>query len=359
MNNQLMDILKQFNNSNMLIKDYLYLLSYLLPSNPDEIYTLYKDYFPENITEAIIPVELRLRNKDLDIRNINKQKFSKLIKDFTNTITNRYSGDALINFYNNIYDLNVKVNLGLMFLAIGGDYSLEKNEITVSSPYSIFHELFHMSSSYYDCKCHISYSGFWYSSSISFDGRFIDLGSGIDEGYTELLAKRYFGEKYEMSTVYTFESSIASKVEKIIGRDRMEELYFKADVLGFINELKKYTSLEETIRFISVLDYISVNSFNIDVFANNRIKNNVYYVFNFLVKTYLIKLHKELKSGLISDQEFIQKSSKFITSFEDSIRIGFHDYTYFPKNYLLNKEIDMSNFSCGDNSLRVVKTRKR
>ena len=69
-----------------------------------------------------------------------------------------------------------------------GIYNARNNKISFVNGVNsntIFHELFHMASSYLDKENKILYGGFYQSS------KGLNIGRGLDEGYTELLANRY------------------------------------------------------------------------------------------------------------------------------------------------------------------------
>ena len=67
-----------------------------------------------------------------------------------------------------------------------------------------------------------------------------NIGIGLNEGYTELLAKRYFDKSNNNG--YIFETQIAKLLELIIGQEKMESYYFNANLYGLIEELRKYNN---------------------------------------------------------------------------------------------------------------------
>ena len=78
-------------------------------------------------------------------------------------------------------------------------------------------------------------------------------GIALNEGYTEHLNQQHFFPDY-FDDSYLHEQSIAYEFEKIIGRVKMEKLYFEADLYGLIQELTKYASVEEIITFLRDFD---------------------------------------------------------------------------------------------------------
>ena len=61
----------------------------------------------------------------------------------------------------------------------------------------------------------------------------IEIGSILNEGYIELLTKRYF--KCSNNEYYKKEVILASKIEEFIGKEEMERAYFEGD-LNYIIE---------------------------------------------------------------------------------------------------------------------------
>ena len=120
----------------------------------------------------------------------------------------------------------------------------------------IDHELLHMSSSILDEEENL-YSGF------SQTHNDLSIGVGLNEGYTSLLDDRYFihrtKDKEETNErVYRVVKSIARNIEAFIGQEKMEDLYFKADLLTLCRILSKYTSMYETINFLHNVDLILI-----------------------------------------------------------------------------------------------------
>ncbi len=62
-----------------------------------------------------------------------------------------------------------------------------------------------------------------------------------NEGYTQLLEKRYFNHN---KNAYVLETIIMSYIETIIGKDYMEHQFFRGNLKQTITELEKYTSKE-------------------------------------------------------------------------------------------------------------------
>ncbi len=189
---------------------------------------------------------------------------------------------------------------------MGGGYTVKNNKILVdknNGSVSIYHELFHMASSIY--KDGIDYCGFRQASLKP--GR-VNLGTGINEGYTQKMTERYFGYiKGVRGSCYNLLSCFADNLERIIGQEKMESLYLNANLLGLINELKNYASEEEIAKFISSTDFLYnyVIYSNIKSFpgAKEMIKSSLKTANEFLFRTYAIKLKKQLDNGMIDINE--------------------------------------------------------
>lgn len=211
-----------------------------------------------------------LKNKKFDVLpKIELDKIDNVIKivdeninKFKDVLENRFSKEELKFFYRNIKTLKIfkKFIYSNIFTNIitKGYYNTRKNKIVLGinsdKDITIFHELFHLSSSYYEKN--IIYSGFFQYNDMKLEN--YSFGKGINEGYTSLMVERYFDNDYS----YLLEKRIMFLVEKIVG-ETMENLYLNADLHGLIKELEKYESRENIYRFIQ----------NMDIIVSRKIKN--------------------------------------------------------------------------------------
>ena len=95
-----------------------------------------------------------------------------------------------------------------------------------------------------------------------------EIGSLLNEGYTELLTKRYF--KCTDNEYYKKEVLLASRIEEFIGREEMEKAYFEGNInyiierfddagidgLSFIQEISRPILLVNDKYFNEVLNKI-------------------------------------------------------------------------------------------------------
>lgn len=278
-------------------------------------YCLQKSH--KSIPVRILP-EQYLRYDDINFDNLISMKFGELFSRFANVILSKFHYVNLTNFYNNLneiridlYDLRTKNKY--FHRGIFGYYDVKKNAIKLDEDYVsviIFHELFHMASSVYLNGNY--YSGFRQYSSDDYTS----IGKGLNEGYTQLLTERYFGHNDDFGKVYEYETFIVGKLEEIVGKFKMQELYLSANLYGLIKELNKYISYEEIINFIRCLDFLNNNLNNKTtlIFRMDTIVKRIKIINSFLVKAYLIKLKKEEMCGILSNDNVVIKFDRYIDS---------------------------------------------
>lgn len=281
-------------------------------------YCLQKDYkFNQSIPVRILP-EQYLRYDDINFDNLISMKFGELFSRFANVILSKFHYVNLTNFYNNLneiridlYDLRTKNKY--FHRGIFGYYDVKKNAIKLDEDYVsviIFHELFHMASSVYLNGNY--YSGFRQYSSDDYTS----IGKGLNEGYTQLLTERYFGHNDDFGKVYEYETFISGKLEEIVGKFKMQELYLSANLYGLIKELNRYVSYEEIINFIRCLDFLNnnLNNKTMLIFRMDTIVKRIKIINSFLVKAYLIKLKKEEAYNILSNDNMVIKFDRYIDS---------------------------------------------
>ena len=180
-------------------------------------------------------------------------------------------------------------------------YDSNKNKIKYvksKKEKSLPHELMHMSSTIKEEDGSI-FSGF---SQKTKDGEFLLIGNGFNEGYTQLLSERYFPNAVNIA--YPIEKLVAFQLEDILGTRKMEQMYFKADLMGLIEELSKYKSDSDILYFINSIDYLG------NVYTQNGLIDNfdlikeVYlYIIDFLTSIKFEKLNEhDLNKTEIKEQ---------------------------------------------------------
>jgi len=222
-----------------------------------------------------------------DIKN---KELIERLKKFQKTLNIKLNHCNLNYFYKNIKKLVIKRTL----FSKNSGYDIKLNILRLSYYEDFEHELFHMASSY--CKDNY-YSGF----SVNL------FGNGLNEGYTQVLCNRYF-KKDILS--YPFETSIALNIEKIIGRKKMEKLYFEVNQDLFINELSGYINQDIVIYVIKLIDILSNNvSYKKEV--NHSLIEILKEININLLEIYINKLIIDFKNKTITEKQLYIKIKRF------------------------------------------------
>lgn len=326
--------------------DYRYVL---LIGNSIFIYytsgVLYKTYslkkkFRPKITKVELPTQLIRKYQKVDMDKIIRVEYGKSLVKFTKVLIDKFKEEDLILFYNNINELIIKIKnfkLENFILTTNNDgkYVTKKNEITIdknSHFLTIFHELFHMASSFYNeiMEC----SGFnYYNKKLK-----VGYGEGLNEGYTQTLTERYFGKVDDGVQIYFYESNVAKKLEEIIGQDKMESLYLRANLRGLIDELIKYESEENIMTFICHLDFVN-SHFNINkrmsLTKKKMLRESFKYISRFLLTCYTKKINNEIKNNCCTKEEGINYIVKFTNKVGYQIHLNKYSF-----ELLNNEDID-------------------
>ena len=127
-----------------------------------------------------------------------------------------------------------------------GSYIPQNKEVEIyldNNNATLYHELLHAAST--DFSYNVSGFNIYLECGES-------LGRGLNEGYTELLNRRFFDKK---SKSYIKLQKLAKLIELFYeNKDDMVTNYFNADIFGLIGELLKSMSLEEAIDIIVDMD---------------------------------------------------------------------------------------------------------
>ena len=327
------------------------------------LYTLHRNYKPKNISKVTLPPELNIEYSDYDIKEIAIKKYGEKLVKFTETVINNFKEEDLKNFYNNIKNLNVKTknftfqNL-ILRTKIGGSYNLKKNEISLNgkvSDLSLYHELFHMASSRYENG--IRYSGFHQS---SIKGGIMSLGEGINEGYTELLTKRLFENDVLTANSYEYLVFIVSKLEEIVGKEKLQSLYLNSNLKGLIEVLKKYMPIKDVMEFIANTDFLvnHLDDVKLKMFEKNMINKCLKNVNRFLIICYCKKLQRIKKAFGLSYNKFLERIAVFISTLTSSIKIGKNEYNVMTKeDYIesIRKSFENSDITFKSNDINPSK----
>lgn len=201
---------------------------------------------PFGIEEFISQYKFQKNSEKIqNLTQIKGKKYKQLYDNFKKILEENFDSDDLHNFYYNSEWVIVNKFTFNPFTTSIGFYDLETNKIKFKLT-SFNHEFFHLASTNNEFDSVIS--GFHISDKEK------SLGYSLTEGYTDLLTERYFNENIE--DYYFLEAKYARGLERIIGKKTMEKLYFRADFVGFIKELKKYYDISEIEKFLINMDVI-------------------------------------------------------------------------------------------------------
>jgi len=242
---------------------------------------------------------------NLNPYNINNKIFKRFIEDL-----NKDRKKDMTFFLNNLETVKIKKvsKLKGVVSGAGAQYSMDKNiiEIIDHDRFDDFidHELLHMSSSILDENGNI-YSGF-----IQARGEY-GIGYGLDEGYTSLLDDRYFLHRTKVKEVenlqiYQVVKTLAKRVEEFIGQEKMEDLYFSANLLDLIQILGKYTSVSSAMQFVHNIDEILM-------LYEQAAFRNIPFCFKkyaecmlFICEAWLYRIDEGYINGQLNKEEYIQ-----------------------------------------------------
>lgn len=277
-----------------------------------------------------------LTTPQISIINSSYTKFDNLeiqtiVETFRNILENNFKEEDLYMFYRNISTLKIKqkhiilefINSLFKETRITGLYHLYKNEISVlpiqnntfinkyigidMEEYiaSMYHELLHMSSTILDKEKNTVFSGFYQIGNTN-------IGIALDDGYTELLLHRHFNIKKEYIT-YLYEYMIAKNIERIITKEKMTSLYFKADLYNLIGILEEYSNITDTENFIKDLDTL----YFLEDYSSQFKEDIIHYhnkISEYIINTYKKKLTKELKENSITTLGYNKRLEETIKS---------------------------------------------
>ena len=325
-------------------------LSAFYSLNPDDMkshfaYRLSDSFKHKDSNYLFLSPDLIKEFSSIDLSHINESEFKNIIEYFANLLIKVFPSYNLTNLYNNINSLIVN---DVSLTNKGGRYNSKDNTIDVDNKYSIYHELFHMASSTF--VDNINYSGFHQSSNYYK----MDIGRGLNEGYTEILTHRYFGDKIQGKYgAYLNEIKIAHNLEKIIEQEKMEMIYLNSDLNALIDELKKYSSEEEILNFITMVDFFSqyMGRKVQLLFKENMIKYSYKSIVEFLIKTYSIKLRKMYENGEIKYADFELLLTDYIKSIDKKITINKQEVDIITNNMIS----DFIKSSLGKTFITIIK----
>ena len=182
--------------------------------------------------------------------NIKKRRnFIEQVKTFLEVMNDRCAFFDITRFQENISKMRFKFynkenkKTGIVIFL--------KNKCKIHDMEAILHELIHIAT--IKVNGHIEYCGFSINNYLNGES----FCQGLNEGYTQIIKERYFGK--DSKVTYPIEVEIAKKIEILIGKEKMESLFFNINFNGLNEEIKKYCLESDFYRFIWNLDYINQN----------------------------------------------------------------------------------------------------
>lgn len=242
------------------------------------------------------------------------------INKFRYTLINNFNDLDLVNFYSNINNLKVMISSGKMSSYVNSCYDYKTNVIFIYkdkiNEESLYHELFHMASN--NCLKKGCSDGFYLYQNNK------NIGKSLNEGYTELLTRRFFG-KENNDYIYDLEVVLANYLEKIIGK-KMVSFYLRGNLLSLIEEISHDMDIDDIYYFLDNMDYVSKYLYD-DEYHDKIIKkiNDINsFLIIYRIKKQNINLDKELLKinypdcfnvfNIIQDDDFWIKIEKCVNN---------------------------------------------
>ena len=303
-------------------------------------YILNKKYSPKNISKVEVSPKI-ISSTNIDLDEIERRNFGEVLVNFTKTLENNFSSLDLAYFYNNIRTLSIETLRKEIYNETVGEYSTYGNYILLydDSLQTLYHELFHMASS-------LEKNNKYYLGFRQVNGE-REVGWGINEGYTELLTRRYFFNDKNLTYIHNYsnEVKIVTYLEKIVGRKKMESLYLRADLVGLLKEIRMYLTNEETVDFISKTDRIRYLYYTL---MSNKSYFELYLnysrdIYLYLYKAYIRKLRKEYKKNWMSNEELKRRIDEFLEDIQLGANFEDHYYPFIYKDDFISTNLKKKN----------------
>lgn len=261
--------------------------------------------------------------RNLESNFIFKKNYGELALDEKAYFVSRRYREAVVLFVKRMKDVksrfyfkNLEKNIEILriknklFLVNSiGNYNCIDNVISMVLKHcfsSIYHELMHMASFY------LTDDGIYMIGFRQFRPFLLDIGGGLNEGYTELLTERYF---FDQGVDYTYKCLVnfAKDIESIVGKDKMEELYFNSDLYNLKEDIIKDCSEEEFMQFLNDSDWFLVKGKNYDF---SELIERAQRMGNFVYLTYLKRQNRLFLDDEISVDEYENRLAETITKID-------------------------------------------
>lgn len=246
----------------------------------EKINDILTTYFLSEIIDYI-PMKMKLKRRTIEgiiQRNLtpteqrklslneclNHEENNYIIERFYNVLETQLSHCDTSSFFRNIQSLTIiekpktlRERLDeILSIKASGYYHTEENNIRIFSSHTDpnnenvnatkTHELIHLATT--RIQGDMTLCGFERTRNR------ISFATGLNEAYTEIINRRYFAKRGVGS--YEELQPIAEQIENLVGRKKMEQLFFSNDLDGLVDEIAKYSSREDAIKLIQKMDYI-------------------------------------------------------------------------------------------------------
>ena len=301
-------------NDELLLKEN----NYKLIKNYKVLYNKFSNRFPIEFSDRL-----------LDWIN------SEYVSTFNSIMKPKLKEEYIENFYSNLSNSKIIKNKLLLkafsfweyfggnyftkrnnYLVLGDKKLLEKNNACLT-PY---HELFHLLSTRIDDK-----------HTVRIGLQINDYGMAVNEGYTELLTKRYFNN-FSTKDYNAYPNFVwyMEMIEEIIGKDKLEDLYYSSNQEVLSEELSKLSSEDDVITLFNKMDElfldeehlydiqkkylklkkeIDLNAMN-EYYESNKINRD--YIFDSILKMYRNQQLNLLKENKINQEIYDERIKEFV-----------------------------------------------
>ena len=294
------------------------------------------------LKKAEITVDAKLKFKDSQsIENPEKEEIEfgqidalsrKNVRLFVNRLIENFSPDCLINLQRNLK--NTKINTEFFYnlyhgIDSSGHFKAREdgkiNRVEVDSRPVLFHELFHVAT-HRRISDSLEFDGFEQEEKRE-DGKWHSLGSALNEGYTELMTDRYFKKEKLKGLSYEYQVSVVRKIEQVIGRDKMEQLYLTSNPKGLFDALTMYISeVEAKILFFNNDRLLLNKPSKKNAMSEEDVKKTLEEIDRILVNLFVTKETRRLNNQEISEDEYRENITDFTQSFAKEVELNGHKY---------------------------------
>ena len=223
----------------------------------------------------------------IDIDNL---QIDSMYKPYLREFINKTSNFNFRNINKTLETLNItNIKFPESLLKVKeGDYSIIENKIRIRKDKidSLYHELFHAFTSWREDSA--IGCGF-YQEDLGYN-----IGSSLDEGYTDLL----FNDIFNSEINYTVEANIANKLQLILTKEKMQEMYTSNNLIDIVEFLSQYSSKQESVSFIILMD--KLDKYNYENKKTIRLMN---ILSNYLVDVFVNVLVEFYSQGKFDKED--------------------------------------------------------